>query len=275
MNGPYKTFCGLNKYQMFCTACAGLLILVCYRSAQPYPEFIVPATQLVQRQVLPASNFASEEFLPVGPHWADSNRDTFRMHPDYAQLVIGKGIVVHIPPKPPVPGRNPEKDNADQKEDQQEADQTGGGSENPYSTAEAKPDILLLLEEVDRAKPFRPNLQASDDLQSSGTEPILLSPTNPPVPTLTEPVPEHVAVAASDPYRLPFRLEGIVKAKERAPPQVILHDLQTGKRVRRFQGQKYGGVIINKIGPGTVEVEVPTESLQLRYIDTAHRWVTM
>jgi hypothetical protein len=51
--------------------------------------------------------------------------------------------------------------------------------------------------------------------------------------------------------------------------------VHSGKRFRRFQGQKYEGVIIRKIGPGTVEVEVPSESLQMRYVDTTHRWVTM
>jgi hypothetical protein len=275
MNGPYKTFCGLNKYQMFCTVCAGVLIMVCYRTAQPYPEFKVPTAQLVQRQTLPAPNFAIEEFLQVGPHWAESSRDTFRPHSDYVQK-IDEMIVVIPKPIPTNPGIKKDKSEEGGKLFGQIPQ---GGTNKPGATTTARIDILDKLQEVARVKAIRQIPPVSDQPDSSETALIILTPTIPPAPMLTESIPELVATAntsaASDPYRLPFRLEGIVKTKEKAPPQVILHDLQSGKRVRRFQGQKYGGVIINKIGPGTVEVEVPSESLQMRYIDTAHRWITM
>lgn len=276
MNGPYKTFCGLNKYQMFCTACAGLLILVCYRSGQPYPEFKVPATQLVQRQALPESNFALEEFFQVGPHWADNSRDTFSVHPDYIPLVSG-GVVAG--PYRPGNGNDSGNGTPEQASNQPKPIPASGGTRLPISTTNAPADILSLLEEATRIKVTRPEFHGSEFQLSSSIDTLILTPTSPPPPMLSESTPEQVAIAdtsvAGDSYRLPFRLEGIVKATEQAPPQVILHDTQSGKRIRRFQGQAYEGVIIRKIGPGTVEVEVPTERLQMRYIDTAHRWVTM
>ncbi|MDP6115677.1 MAG: hypothetical protein QGF00_23190 [Planctomycetota bacterium] len=272
MNGPLKTFCGLNKYQMFCTVCAGLLIFVCYRTAQPYPEFQVPTTQLVQKQALLASNVSIEEFLQVGPHWADNSRDTFRLHPDYTQRIetikiAGRRSLPRPNPRKPLHGKTGKTAGEDT--------QTGQNQER-FGASSVRKDFLDQLQKASRAIPTRPESQ--QHLSSSVSEPIILSPTTTPIPPVTEFAVQFATVdppVADDPYTLPFRLEGIVKAKEKAPALVILHDLHSGKRFRRFQGQNYEGVIIRKIGPGTVEVEVPSESLQMRYVDTTHRWVTM
>lgn len=240
----------------------------------------MPQTQVIEDEPLQQTSVSVASLLEVGPHWLEDSRDTFRIHPDFKSKIIAppKPVepVENIVPPPPVeivkadptpplrvvPELQPNEiiDRPPVEPEQERIfpmDQLAMVA--PITVIRPAPKI--------RPKPRAPKTKPKPDVvpqkpkESKGRE------------TLTpEPEPE---VEPIEPYELPFQFQGIIRASQEKGPLVILKDKETGKRVRRYQGQKFNGVVIKKIGPGTVEVEVLDEGLEFRYVDTMHKWLPM
>jgi len=279
MGGSLKTILGVNKFQAVFVASAMFLFFVCVRTYAPFPEFIMPQTQVVKDEPLQQTTVSIASLLEVGPHWLEDSRDTFRIHPDFKSKVIAppKPVVpieIIVPP-PPV-----EIVKVDTTPLLREVPELKENEIIDRPPVEPEPERVSPMEQlamVDRITVTRPDPpKAKVDTIAPKPKPGVV-PEKPQESigreTLT-PEPEPV-VEPIVPYELPFQLQGIIRANQEKGPLVILKDKESGEQVRRYQGQKFNGVIIKKIGPGTVEVEVPDKGLTFRYVDTMHKWLPM
>jgi hypothetical protein len=243
----------LNKYQALFVGCIVFLLFISFRSYAPFPDYGVPMTQVVKDRPFPDSEVSVEALLAAEPSWLGSNRDAFSVHDTYAGKVkkattgtVDNSLLKAVPVM------------------------TVGDIKHPKPK---KRPVIDQLASVDRIKVERPAEPKVTPQPPAPTPPKTGG--VPPKPPASAPPTPAPAAEPPKPYELPFQLQGIVRADEEKGPFVILIDKQTGKRVRRYEGQKFQGVHIRKIGPGTVEVEVPDEGLELRYADTIHKWLPL
>jgi hypothetical protein len=242
----------LNRYQTLFVGCIVFLLFISFRSYAPFPDYGVPMTQVVKDRPFPDSGVSVDALLAAEPSWLSSNRDAFAVHPSYTEKV-GKPEANEDNGLRKIPDIDPKT------------------IRSPKTKKRPVIEQLTAVGPVKVERPPEPPKVAPPPPGPTPPKPGAVPP-KPPVspPTAVTPPPEP-----PKPYELPFQLQGIVRADEDKGPCVILVDKQTGKRVRRYEGQKYQGVHIRKIGPGTVEVEVPDEGLELRYADTIHKWLPM
>jgi len=274
----------LNKFQALFIGCTGFLVFVCLRSYSPYPEYQAPMTHIVKDQALPDSEVSVEALLDLDPSWLESNRDAFAVHDKYVQKLLEKTEKTDDPDPiiepPPVPVEDEVKPPP-----VPEVPLLPTDFIKPKPPKEPKRPVLDLLTSVNPIKVVRPPEPSRVQPKRPAPRPKSprpgVVPRKPKItehrPTIRPPTPggDEPALEPEKPYELPFKLQGIVRADEEKGPFIIVLDKETGKRARRYEGQKYHGVVIRKIGPGTVEIEVPEEDLELRYADTIHKWLPM
>jgi Tfp pilus assembly protein PilP len=279
MGGSLRTILGVNKFQAVFVTSAVFLFFVCVRTYAPFPEFIMPQTQVVEDEPLQQTSVSVVALLEVGPHWLEDSRDTFRVHPDFSTKIIA-------PPKPkevdePVIPPPPIEVEDDPTPPLREVPELAENEIIDRPPVEPKPERIFPMDQLSMVNPVtvtrpeppkikikpktkpkpKPGVVPDKPKEGIGRETLI-----------PEPEPE---VEPIEPYELPFQLQGIIRANQERGPLVILKDKESGKRVRRYQGQRFNGVVIKRIGPGTVEVEVPDEDLQFRYVDTMHKWLPM
>ena len=249
-------------------------------------------TQVIKDDPFPDSKVSLDSILERRVHWSDSSRDSFRVHDTFVQKRIEKEVKVETVEKPEI--QETEKPPPPEEEKKVPYIPDVPVMEfTPKVEPEPEPirEVMDLLAVVDTIHVVRPKPQPRPAARPSPRPKPPKAPgtkrTVPKKPTKSEhrkpigkrpkpPVgPSQPGVEPPKPYELPFRLQGIVKAEEDRGPMIILKDKESGKRVRRYEGQTFQGVRIRKIGPGSVEVEVPDEGLELRYMDTIHKWVAM
>lgn len=273
----------LNKFQALFIGCTGFLVFVCLRSYSPYPDYQAPMTHIVKDQPFPDSDVSVDALLDVEPSWLESNRDAFAVHDTYVQKVLKKEKpeetdAIIVPPTVPV---------GDEVKPPPVRDVPLLPSDfiKPHPPKGPKRADLNLLTSVDPIKVERPaEPPRVQPRPATPRRPVprpgvvprkpKVSEHRPPISPAT-PGGDEPPLEPEKPYELPFQLQGIVRAVEETAPFIIVVDKETGKRARRYEGQKYQGVVIRKIGPGTVEVEVPDENLELRYADTVHKWLPL
>jgi hypothetical protein len=229
----------LNRYVILFALCAAFLVLVCLRSYAPYPNYRIPHTPIVPGQALPRAGVPVEKILEPKAAWTDSSRNSFDVHGKYVPAVIrhvaNQGTVANLPP-----GKGTTRIRLTQVYDHDRLPERGlpgegiDGSAGPGDLRGAGGDE-----------------SPRDGLPGSGGE---------------EPVPAEA-------YRLPFRFMGIIDANEPGGPMVLLRDEATGRLTRRREGQTYRNEVhILHITPNSVEVDVPSRRLRLRYIDSLREW---
>jgi len=281
----------LNRFQAIFVGCTAFLLFVCVRSYSPYPEYRAPMTQVIKDEPFPDSKVSLDSILERRAHWSDSSRDSFRVHDTYVQKRIEKAAetVETVEPeiketeKPPLPEEEKRVPHVPEVPLMKFTPKVEPGPEPIREVM----DLLAVVDTIHVVRPKRPPAVRPSQRPKPPRTPGPKR-TVPKKPTKTEhrkPIgkkpkqpaagPSQPGVEPLKPYELPFRLQGIVKAEEDRGPMIILKDKESGKRVRRYEGQSFQGVRIRKIGPGSVEVEVPDEGLELRYMDTIHKWVAM
>lgn len=231
-----------NRYQAFFFLSIAFLVFVCFRSYSPYPAYKIPRTQTIKAEPLPDPEVSMEAILEQKPHWLSTSRNLFQVHPEYIQKVIKP--VEKTPGKPTPP----------------QARIIALAPPHP-------PEIIKPTPSPVKVTPPPPPL-------SGGGNPPPPPPGsgNPPGGNQSSEPEQPV----EPPYELPFVFQGIVLMGESGGgPMVILKDKETGRVVRRSEGQTIQGVHIRKIAPNSVEVEVPAEGLQFRYVDNLRQWVSL
>lgn len=228
----------INRYQVIFILAASFLVFTCVRSYSPFPQYSYPRTPIVKAEPLPDPDISVEAILEQKPHWLSTSRDPFQVHADLTQKII----------KPQVP--------------------------TPVTPPRPKYTIIAL-------GPPQPPPRPAPTPVPTPPQPVLppVLPPRPPTPTPggggPTPGGQGTPPEPAKPYELPFVFQGIVRADEAAGPMVILRDKESGKVVRRSEGEVFEGVHIRKIAPNSVEVEVPSEGLQFRYIDNLRKWVAL
>ena len=256
----------MNRYQGVFSVAGAFLLFIGIRSYSPYPNYPIPRTQLTGDEPLPQPDVSVEDILRLKPFWSDKNRDTFQKHQTFIPKIISR--VAEEPPPPPAPEVPPEPE-------PEKIELIVLAPPKPPVPEQIDPG-LTEPKEIKPKRPPKPLIVPEAPVQKSKGRPTLgLKPPTSKPPTSKPPTsrPSEPPAEPEKPYELPFQFQGIVRPGGEISAMVILRNKKTGGVIRRHEGQKFQGVHFRKISPSSVEIEIPSEGLHLRYSDSKHAWI--